>query len=66
VLSILGDDMRWVIIAMLPGHARPVLRPATGGGRTHWLSHVYRDVTISRWVTRRRANRGSAVSRANR
>jgi biotin carboxyl carrier protein len=47
VLSLLGDDVHWVVIAMLPGHARPLLRPGTrmrlelAGYR-----YAYRDVAI--------------------
>ena len=47
VLSLLGDDMRWVVIAMLPGHARPLLQSGTqmrlelAGYR-----YAYRDVAI--------------------
>jgi membrane fusion protein (multidrug efflux system) len=29
VLSLHGDGMRWTVVAMLPGHARPLLRPGT-------------------------------------
>jgi hypothetical protein len=47
VLSLLGDNMRWVVVAMLPGYARPLLRPGTvmrlelAGYR-----YAYRDVAI--------------------
>jgi multidrug resistance efflux pump len=47
MLSLLGDDMRWVVVAILPGHARPQLQPGTqmrlelAGYR-----YAYRDVAI--------------------
>jgi biotin carboxyl carrier protein len=47
VLSLLGDDMRWVVIAMLPGHARPLLRPGTQMRlELTGYRYAYRDVAI--------------------
>ena len=47
VLSLLGDDMRWVVIAMLPGHARPLLRPGTQMRlELSGYRYAYRDVAI--------------------
>lgn len=47
VLSLLGDDMRWVVIAMLPGHARPVLRPGTPLRlELNGYRYAYREVEI--------------------
>jgi membrane fusion protein (multidrug efflux system) len=47
VLSLLGDDMHWVVIAMLPGHARPQLRPGTRMRlELTGYRYAYRDVAI--------------------
>jgi membrane fusion protein (multidrug efflux system) len=47
VLSLLGDEMRWVVIAMLPGHARPVLQPGTDMRlELNGYRYAYREVTI--------------------
>jgi membrane fusion protein, multidrug efflux system len=47
VLSLLGDDTRWVVIAMLPGHARPLLRPGTQMRlELTGYRYAYRDVAI--------------------
>jgi membrane fusion protein (multidrug efflux system) len=47
VLSLLGDDLRWVVIAMLPGHARPLLQPGTAMRlELAGYRYAYRDVAI--------------------
>jgi membrane fusion protein (multidrug efflux system) len=47
VLSLLGDNMRWVVIAMLPGHARPAIRPGTELRlELTGYRYVFRDVAI--------------------
>jgi membrane fusion protein, multidrug efflux system len=47
VLSLLGGDMRWVVITILPGHARPLLRPGTPMRlELTGYRYAYRDVAI--------------------
>ena len=47
VLSLLGDDTRWVVIAMLPGYARPRLKPGTRMRlELTGYRYAYRDVAI--------------------
>lgn len=47
VLSLLGDDVRRVVIAMLPGQARPLLRPGTPMRlELAGYKYAYREVAI--------------------
>ena len=47
VLSLVGDDMRWVVVAMLPGHARPLLQAGTEMRlELTGYKYAYRDVVI--------------------
>jgi membrane fusion protein (multidrug efflux system) len=47
VLSLLGDDTRWTVVAMLPGHARPLLQPGTRMRlELTGFRYVYRQVVI--------------------
>lgn len=47
VLSLDGEDMQWVVVAVLPGHTRPLIRPGTGMRlELAGYRHAYRDVAI--------------------
>ncbi len=47
VLSLLGDDTRWTVVAMLPGHARPLLQPGTQMRlELTGYRYAYREVVI--------------------
>jgi biotin carboxyl carrier protein len=47
VLSLVGDDTRWVVVAMLPGHARPLLQAGTELRlELTGYKYAYRDVVV--------------------
>jgi len=47
VLSLVGEDMRWVVVAMLPGHARPLLQTGTEMRlELTGYKYAYRNVVI--------------------
>ena len=66
VLSLLADGRRWVVLAMLPGHARPLLRPGTPMRlELNGYRYSYRDVVIRQSETKSwdRAKFGSISGR---